>query len=70
MNKNQQPLNDLLSISTPQEWKDFVFQTQTTLIESGFVEMLTEQGRSEFTARMQGLYNFFGKLPDPGPGNS
>lgn len=67
---NQPPLvhdvtKDLLGISAPGEWKDFLFNTQTNLINYGFMEMLTESGRAEFSARMQGLYDFFGQL-DPG----
>lgn len=57
-----QATKDLLQVAPPAEWKDFIFSLQTTLIESGHVETLTPEGRSDFAAKMQGLYEYFGAI--------
>lgn len=59
---NKQHMNELLSICPVEEWKDWLFNLQCILIENGYVEGLTETGRSDFAARMQGLYEHFRKV--------
>jgi hypothetical protein len=60
--KNNSLITDLLAAGSPDQYKAFIFHLQTTLIESGYTESLTESGRSEFAARLQGLYNFFDQI--------
>lgn len=59
----KQPSIDLLKIADPASWQAWLFHIQTNLINSGYVETLSESGRNEFTAHMQGLYDFFGDQP-------
>lgn len=62
MTDTQKSIKELLLVCSPGQWKDFIFSLQTTLIESGHIETLTEEGRSDFAANMQGLYNFFSRI--------
>lgn len=55
-----QATKELLQVASPTEWKDFIFSLQTTLIEYGHIETLTEEGRYNFSVKMQGLYEYFG----------
>jgi hypothetical protein len=59
-------VKNLLVAGDPQSWKDWLFSVQSNLINTGYVETLTEAGRSEFTNRMQGLYEFFGEVDKKG----
>jgi len=63
MATNNQALKELLSVANADQWKDFVFEIQTTLIANGYVGMFTEPGREDLAYKMQGLYNFFKDLP-------
>ena len=55
-------IEGLLAIDSPNDWRDFIFQLQSTLIESGHVGCLTKAGEGDFASKMQGLYNFFSSL--------
>lgn len=63
MATNNQALKELLSVAPADQWKDFVFEIQTTLIANGHVGLFTETGQEDFACKMQGLYNFFKDLP-------
>lgn len=63
MATNNQALKQLLSVAPADQWKDFIFEIQTTLISSGYVGMSTEPGKEDLAYKMQGLYNFFKDLP-------
>jgi hypothetical protein len=56
----KQTSNDLLKIADPAAWQAWLFHIQTNLINYGYVETLGESGKQQFTANMQGLYDFFG----------
>lgn len=50
---------DLLQISTRDQWRAWLFHLENNLVASGYVGELTEEGRLDHAARMQGLYDFF-----------
>lgn len=60
----KQTPTDLLKISNPAAWQAWIFHIQTNLIHCGYIETLTESGRDQFTANMQGLYDFFTQLQE------
>jgi hypothetical protein len=62
MKNSKNPVQELLSISAPLAWKDWLVHIQNNLIADGYVEQLTEEGRHDMAARMQGLYDFFGQI--------
>lgn len=62
MATKNEAVKDILSVATPGEWKDFIFELQTTLIANGYVTLFNEKGQEEFAYKMQGLYNFFTAL--------
>ena len=59
---NNNATADLLSISSAPEWISWLFNLQCNLIETGYVEGLTETGRGDFAARMQGLHDHFSEM--------
>lgn len=63
---NKEPVKALLQVAGPREWKDWLFQLQTSLISYGYAESLTEEGRKEFAGNMQGLHDFFGAVNSEG----
>lgn len=62
MAKDKTPLEELLEINNPTEWKDFIMQLITTLLDKGHFESFTKDGREDFSAKIQGLYNYFARL--------
>jgi hypothetical protein len=44
------------------QWKDFVFDLQSTLIANGHVGLFEKTAQEDFACKMQGLYNFFKDL--------
>jgi hypothetical protein len=64
MANTKNPIKDLLSISSPQEWKDFLFHVENNLVALGYSEMLTKSGRMELSAKFTGLYEFFGDMQE------
>lgn len=62
MSKANQLTKKLLDLDAPADWKDFLFNLQTTLIEYGYFENLTELGRNDFAAKVAGLHHFFSEL--------
>jgi hypothetical protein len=62
MANTNHPLKELLSICSATEYKDFIFELITELVQTGYFEGMTEKGRNEFVPRVQGLYNYFAQL--------
>jgi len=57
--KNDKEIKDLLSVCPVHEWKDWLFNLQSVLIDNGHVGMLNESGRGDFAGRMLALHHFF-----------
>ncbi len=62
MPNNTNITNLLISEANANEWKDWLFHIQSTLIATGYCEGLTEKGRNDFSAKFQSLYDTFSKL--------
>lgn len=62
MAKEPTPIEELLKIAPAAEWKDLLFQILTTLIDCKYVQNLTDSGTTDFTVKVQGLYNYFARL--------
>ena len=59
MTPKDNPIKSLLSIASPSDWREFVFDLQSELISNGYVGLLTEIGTSDFVIKLQGLHDFF-----------
>lgn len=62
MTKSDRPIDELLKICSPSQWKNFVFEALTTSIISGNMLMYNDNTRSDFIIKIEGLYNYFAQL--------
>jgi hypothetical protein len=53
------PIKNLLSVCPAAEWKDFLFDLQSELINNSYVSLLTDIGTSDFVVKLHSLHDFF-----------
>ncbi|HEV8079543.1 MAG TPA: hypothetical protein VGP43_02440 [Chitinophagaceae bacterium] len=59
---NNTAIRDLLNSGSPEQWKDFLFDLQISLIEKNYFESYTDKGSNEHANYFRSLKDFFTAL--------